>query len=64
MTPKHSDTLHSLAKTSFFEKGFFLIKMEQKYLQNEDKTLPFHNFYDLNELSTKSIYRVMTFLQK
>ena len=31
MTPKHCDSMHSLAETSFFDIAFFLIKIEQKY---------------------------------
>ena len=31
MTPKHCDTIHSVAKTSFFDKAFLLIKIEQKH---------------------------------
>ena len=64
MTLKHCDTIHSLAKTSFFRIAFFLIKIEQKYPKKEVITLPFHNFKDLTELSTTSIFQVMTFFFK
>ena len=47
MTPTLYDTTHSLAKTSFFDTAFFLIRIEQKHPSKEVKTSPFHNFLRL-----------------